>query len=169
ERAERDLKTLCQDDWPPESLESVPGCPVCGKTAREVLYADLPDRVFRCAPGAWTYYRCLTCEAAYLDPRPDRESIGLAYATYYTHAEVALEETRVVWKRWRVALRNGYLNGRYGYALQPAWSLGRWLSLPWSRAKADSLVRNLRFPSLAPRLLDVGCGNGAFLAQMRSA
>src|SRR2546421_13078960 len=113
-------KTTIAGDWPPEGLEAVERCPVCGSADRAVLTAGLPDRVFRCAPGVWTYYRCRQCRSAFLDPRPTQASLGLAYTTYYTHEETVEKEAKG-WRRWRLAWQNGYLNRRYGYALQPAW------------------------------------------------
>jgi SAM-dependent methyltransferase len=74
------------------------------------------------------------------------------------------------WRRARRALRNGYLNSRYGYGITPAWRLGRVVAplLPGYREKADEHVRHLRLPPGRPRILDVGCGEGEFLAEMQA-
>jgi hypothetical protein len=45
---------------------------------RELIYDGLTDRVYGTAPGRWTLYRCLGRGSAFLDPRPNRETIGLA-------------------------------------------------------------------------------------------
>ncbi|MHB8570738.1 MAG: hypothetical protein ACYC97_11150, partial [Metallibacterium sp.] len=71
--------------WPQADLEFVPHCPVCGCAERRLLYKGLTDRVFCVADGAWDLYRCAQCASGYLDPRPTPESIGRAYAGYYTH------------------------------------------------------------------------------------
>lgn len=68
-----------------------------------------------------------------------------------------------------IARRNGYINGRWGYRLEPAQSdrpvrLGR-----TERIRADRWVRSLPAPVPGGRLLDVGCGNGEFLRRMRHA
>jgi 2-polyprenyl-3-methyl-5-hydroxy-6-metoxy-1,4-benzoquinol methylase len=109
-------------------------------------------------------YRCLGCGSAFLDPRPTREAIGLAYGgDYYTH-EVAVIEP--VTTGLRAAILNGYLNARWGYARTPASRLGRFARLlPKRRAYVDRLVRHL--PAARGRLLDVGSGGGSFVAWMR--
>jgi SAM-dependent methyltransferase len=157
-------------EWPAADLESVSRCPACGGDRRAVLYDGLADRVFFCAGGGWSLHRCLDCSTAFLDPRPDRRTIGRAYTSYYTHPEVASNRepssTDV-----RSAARNGYLNARYGYDFVPSSRLGRVLArlFPKTRSYADRSVRNLRRPGSGGRLLDVGCGHGAFLAEMRRA
>jgi SAM-dependent methyltransferase len=155
-------------DWPAAGLEPVPACPVCGSDRRELLYDDLADRTWFSAGGGWALHRCLECTAGYLDPRPDRETIGRAYASYYTHERPQADaQTAGV----RGAMRNGYLNARYGYEFSPASRLGSLLAwlFPKKRSYADRSVRNLRRPSGGGRLLDIGCGEGSFLAEMREA
>jgi len=154
--------------WPSDGLEAVPNCPVCGNTQRELLYNDLTDRVFGVAPGIWTLYRCKQCESAYLDPRPNRTTIGLAYKDYYTHtAEDAPEaQPKSPLVRQLHAWLNDYINARYGLNRKPAGLGGRWLVslVPSFKAKADAKLRHLsRPPTNGGRLLDVGFGNGGFL------
>jgi SAM-dependent methyltransferase len=157
-------------DWPAGELESVPRCPVCGDHRRRLLHEGLADRLFFCAGGGWSLHRCVDCAAAFLDPRPDRRTIGRAYAAYYTHTE-ALPDPQPLASDPRTAARNGYLNARYGYEFSPASRLGPFLArlLPKKRAYADRLVRNLRRPSNGGRLLDIGCGQGTFLSEMSRA
>ncbi len=154
--------------WPADGLEHVAHCPVCGNAQRELLYNDLTDRVFHVAPGTWTLYRCTQCASAYLDPRPNAATIGLAYEQYYTHtaedAPEALPKNPLV--RQLHAWINDYLNARYGLARTPAGLRGRWLVplVPSFKAKADTKMRHLpRPPTEGGRLLDVGFGNGGFL------
>ena len=159
------------DDWPRDGREAVDECPVCGSRSRVPLYRDLTDRSYRSAPGRWHLDRCTECGSAYLDPRPTPETIGLAYATYYSGASPAREEeTLKPLDRVRRAIRNGYLNHRYGYGLRPASRLGAWI-VPWlvrRRQEADEFVRHLHMRAGHPRLLDVGCGEGDFLVRMAS-
>ena len=158
--------------WPTDGLEYIGRCPICDSTARGILYDELTDRVFYCAPGTWRLYRCRGCHAAYLDPRPDLDTIDQAYADYFTHEEAPspsiLEPMNIPAGKLRFALRNGYLNKRFGYSLKPALDLGFFFArlLPLSRAREDRGVRHLQFASQHPHLLDVGCGNGGFLRQM---
>jgi len=75
---------------------------------------------------------------------------------------------RSAWRRHRTAQRNAYLNTRYGYQLIPAAArVPRWLSTD-RRQRWDKHVAFLRYPGRGARLLDVGCGNGRFLMQMRA-
>jgi 2-polyprenyl-3-methyl-5-hydroxy-6-metoxy-1,4-benzoquinol methylase len=156
--------------WPTADLESVPRCPVCGGTRRRPLYDGLIDRIWFSAGGGWSLHCCLDCSGAFLDPRPNRQTIERAYSTYYTHRR-ASPEPELAARHARAAARNGYLNTRYGYDFSPASRLGQFLArfFPKKRAYADRLVRNLHRPRGVGRLLDVGCGHGAFLAEMGRA
>lgn len=158
-------------EWPPDGLERVERCPACGSASRQVLYTDLTDRSYRCAPGRWCLVRCEDCSCAYLDPRPDERTAHIAYRNYYDGAQLPEEASSSWWHGARRALRNGYLNSRYDYALAPASMLGRVVVplVPGHREKADEYVRHLRLPPGQPRLLDMGCGEGEFLAAMQDA
>jgi SAM-dependent methyltransferase len=79
-------------DWPIDGLERVLRCPACGSLGRALLHRDLIDDNSRCAPGKWTLWRCSNCTTAYLDPRPTRETIAMAYRSYYTHDGLGHEE-----------------------------------------------------------------------------
>ena len=155
--------------WPEGGLENLSRCPVCGSGDRKLLHAGLHDRVFRNAPGEWNLQACGDCGCAYLDPRPTPETIGLAYRKYLTHAPGGGVEYAKAnsWRRFRIAQRNAYFNANYGYQLKPAaWNpifLGS-----ARRRRFDSFTGFFRFPGPGARVLDVGCGNGSFLWQMRS-
>jgi SAM-dependent methyltransferase len=157
-------------DWPAADLESVPSCPACGGDRRRLFYDGLADRQWFCAGGGWSLHCCLDCSASFLDPRPDRQTIGRAYAAYYTHME-APPEPEPPAAHARTAARNGYLNARYGYDFEPASRLGPTLArlFPKKRSYADRSVRNLHRPGEGGRLLDIGCGQGTFLTEMREA
>jgi SAM-dependent methyltransferase len=158
-------------EWPRHGLEHVDRCPACRSRARRLLHANLADRSYLCAPGRWNLFRCEGCACAYLDPRPDERTAHLAYGNYYEGAEMGLPtEPAGGWRRLRRALRNGYLNSRYGYRLAPASRLGPLIAqlFPRDRENADEHVRHLRRPNANARLLDVGCGEGEFLSEMQA-
>jgi 2-polyprenyl-3-methyl-5-hydroxy-6-metoxy-1,4-benzoquinol methylase len=138
---------------------------VCHETARDVLHASLVDLAFGVAGGRWTLQRCRGCGAAYLDPRPADEALGGLYARYYTHEPPApnLEPSGRVARAAR-ALRNGHLARALGYDLRPSLRSGGALGrlLPGFAAIAERPVRGLPAGS---RVLDVGAGNGLFVAE----
>ena len=172
------VTSLTEEGWPTDGLERVEQCPLCQSHSRRLLYDKLGDRVFFCAPGRWTLYSCDQCSCAYLDPRPTLASIGRAYLTYYTHqagGKHGVMPPTVRFRRQRLALNNGYLNRRWGYQLQPVYKFSYWLSFlfPLRRSRLDHMVRSLAFTTVPdqtrpPRLLDIGCGNGDFLAYIQT-
>ncbi|HLZ53602.1 MAG TPA: class I SAM-dependent methyltransferase [Verrucomicrobiae bacterium] len=158
-----------ETEWPADGLEAVPNCPVCESRRRQLAHAELHDGIFRCAPGRWNFYRCEDCGSGWLDPRPTSATISLAYSRYYTHAKAGGTNPHSAswWRRFRIAQRNSYLNANYGYDLKPtAWS-PIFLSNT-RRRRFDAFTGYLRFPGAGARVLDIGCGNGTFLWQMRS-
>lgn len=158
-------------EWPADGLESVPNCPVCGSDNRELLHKGLTDRVFFCAPGEWSLYKCTTCASAYLDPRPTTDTISLAYHRYFTHNEAPSYSSLSFVEKLRQRVANGIRNHRYGTRIYPASHLGILAAslMPNSRALIDAGMRHLPKVTAKNRLLDLGCGNGKFLLRARTA
>jgi 2-polyprenyl-3-methyl-5-hydroxy-6-metoxy-1,4-benzoquinol methylase len=149
-------------------VEVLGACPACDSSRRSLAFGNVRDVVFGVAGGDWQVQRCADCRSLYLDPRPTRSSILLAYDQYFTHepgAGAGLLAPRTLSRR----LRNDYLAARFGYALPNREPFGRQLLslLPASRQRCERLLRDLAAPSKPSRLLDVGSGNGEFLVQMR--
>jgi SAM-dependent methyltransferase len=114
---------------------------------------------------------CSTCVSIYLDPRPDAESLPRLYGSYYTHAAEPPEK----WLSSGLVgiLVRGYLSRRFGLGSPGACSVAGHLLFRVIRPfgmKLDFYCRHLlpaEFPA-AGSLLDIGCGNGAFLLRARS-
>jgi len=160
--------------WPENGLEWIEQCPLCGGSERCLLYENLTDRVFRTAAGSWNLWSCGGCGAAYLNPRPNEATIGLAYSQYYTHGSPENFEARTLGSRLRRMVGNAYRNERFGTDSHPALLLGH-VALRFMPEKRRLIETQWRFlPAPAPatstrRLLDVGCGNGSFLEFAKSA
>jgi 2-polyprenyl-3-methyl-5-hydroxy-6-metoxy-1,4-benzoquinol methylase len=154
-------------EWPKDGLESVKTCPVCESSQRRVLYAQMRDRVFFCAPGEWVLHQCMDCGSSYLDPRPTPETIHLAYRTYYTHQRAERIPTVSLrgLKYLKRVMANGYRNWRFNAKFSPSSSLGIPLAflLPSERTAIEHESRHLPRRSQHGRLLDIGFGDGAFL------
>jgi 2-polyprenyl-3-methyl-5-hydroxy-6-metoxy-1,4-benzoquinol methylase len=153
--------------WP-GGLESVAVCPVCADPRRREEIADARDDAFGAAPGSWHFQRCQGCDSLYLDPRPDRASLHLAYTNYYTHGISPTAKGRL--GRLRLALSNGYRNKVFATNRTPSLAVGAWV-MPLFSARAAHIRREDRGLGRAStpgrRVLDVGCGNGEFLTWAR--
>jgi SAM-dependent methyltransferase len=134
------------------------------------MYENLRDRVFFCAPGDWTLYRCIECRSGYLDPRPTQATLHLAYQSYFTHA--AEKDSQVEQRSpFHRIFANGYRNWRYGTKTEPSSRLGILLKAlqPSRRSKIAAEMRQLPRSWPGASLLDLGCGDGQFLEWARSA
>jgi 2-polyprenyl-3-methyl-5-hydroxy-6-metoxy-1,4-benzoquinol methylase len=101
---------------------------------------------------------------------PLEEDIGRAYESYYTHDPATAP--RSLARRLNEAVRDGYVQVRYGYSqgAGPRWY--RLLSPaaffhPGGPAELEASAMFLPNPGQGRKLLDVGCGSGSKLARMR--
>ena len=150
------------------ALETADTCVLCSREGT-LAYRGLHDYTFGAA-GAWDYRECPRCGLLWLSPRPLPAEMGKFYATYLTHAA---KNDHIIARRlndklklalWARALRSP--------ALVPNWfwaQIARISSLdPFFREIGN--IGTMYLGGIKPgRVLDVGCGNGSFLAVMQSA
>lgn len=137
-------------------------------TGGAILYEDLRDRLFD-APGTWGSLRCSDCGLVWLNPRPIAGDIPRLYEHYYTH--IPADDTSWL-AHAKGALRDAILVSHFGYPDLASGELrkgvGKLLGMVGPiRERAELSVMTLRAVPKG-RLLDVGCGNGQFLAKMRA-
>lgn len=152
--------------WSRGQIEPVTCCPACGNDQRTATAFTRRDNE-GAMPDIWRMVQCADCQSIWLDPRPNAQSLPLAYDDYYTHNTEAndVPQNGGSGLAWR--LIHGYLNRRFGMHRKPAsgWGYAIFsLIEPW-RLKLDYYGRHLTHNRVGTpgRLLDIGCGNGAFL------
>src|SRR5581483_8997670 len=152
----------------------VPTCPVCGDEGI-IRFSGVRDPLHY-AGGQWTYRSCTVCDCLWLSPRPGPESVQSIYPpSYYTHDALPdyfgalFEQRQNRLSRLRLEGKRAVLRHSYSYPLS---SLG---CLPMSISRAVSYAAPIRrlvgytvrfIPGPPGTLLEVGCGNGAFLRFM---
>lgn len=122
-------------------------CPVCG-TGGGALYEGVRDGSYG-SPGEWTFRQCGNplCGAVWLDPAPSADDLLKAYRGYYTHGPSEAPPA-------------GALKSLYRFAVDGLLRLAGVLA---ERRRADAMFLDGARPG---SLLDVGCGQGIFLARM---
>lgn len=128
-----------------------PTCVLCDSPGKR-LYTGLQDRLFG-APGEWSVSRCsnAVCGLLWLDPCPFEADLGKAYNNYYTHGGEKHQKSF----------------GRHILASGLA-QLVKLVTFLFGLSRQKKNVANMHLDGVPPgRLLEVGCGEGAFLYRMK--
>jgi SAM-dependent methyltransferase len=145
--------------------ERVPLCPLCGGDG-PVKHSSLRDALFG-VPGEWMLRNCEHCQILWLDPRPSAAAMTALYSTYHTHESADDSKSALKTRLLRASLAATLDYPPDGAAASTL--LGRLVAeIPELEERTRASVMNLAYSDSNPRLLDVGCGNGLFMAKMES-
>lgn len=150
-------------------FEFCDSCPICDSKLSSVLYENLKDGVFN-FPSISKMYNCNVCSSAFLNPRINEKSIHHAYSKYYTHNDIeSIKGQTVLTKTWKKILLS-YLDFKFNTKSKNFYfNLGLAIYLiPRVKRVLDRDFRNLR-KDVSLNILDIGCGDGTFLALAKNA
>ena len=130
------------------NVESV-GCDLCNSKDTEFLFEGRDRRYL--LPGEFPVVQCRVCQLVCLNPRPTRVSIG----RYYPDECTAFRRSGEYENRASSWLRSAAFGER-----QSSFAAAAWLY--------NSLAYRAFVPAMdGGRVLDVGCGTGAYLEQWK--
>lgn len=149
-----------------------PTCILCGAKG-ELLYSGQRDRWFGAA-GSWDLKKCPKndCGLIWLDPMPLAEDIVKAYTKhYYTHDRGRTTRPSLLRRIYTVAA-DCHIRKKFGYPTDFISGRGRLAGMLLTLFPSHSLnlqaqARYIRWVPGGGRILDVGCGSGGWLLQMR--
>ena len=143
-------------------------CYLCGGLGH-TIHHGLKDRLYD-VPGEWSLKQCvdINCRLVWLDPMPVEEDLGKAYRNYYTH-EGDFSSPKY---QFRQRVKRGIAGLLYGYRKHTTL-IERVLSIPllFTPFLKDQIIGStcvfLRGDKLG-KVLEIGCGNGALLNNLRA-
>lgn len=117
-------------------------CPCCASTESKLLYSGLGDRLFHTTKKAFDLRKCAVCRVIFLSPAPSGPELARFYPVGYWWQTTSAPRRVRLWHRLLETYRRVMMGGHV--------------------RKIRRLAGNYR-PNTA-RLLDIGCGDGVFLA-----
>jgi len=145
------MNTVITKHKPKTQLEYT-NCDLCGKNKTE-LFLEAESDVTK---ERFKIVRCQNCGLIYLNPRPVKEIIGKYYPVENYYAYQDFSDKRLNYReRLKQASLEGYYSSKNIFKKFLSWLL----------------VRNFLIvvpKGLKGRLLDIGCGSGEFLNQMKN-
>ncbi len=148
--------------------DSKRSCHVCGSDG-QIIYSGLEDRLFH-VPGAWDVKRCLNCDCGllWLDPEPCAADIHKAYANYYTHSDSDVGSSFL--QAVKEKAKRGYRAAKFAFEADQTTTRDRLLGCLIGLLLPGREYLDFGFAQLADlekgKLLEIGCGNGNYLALM---
>lgn len=129
------------------ATELVEKCPLC-QGEGEMYYDNLADRLYH-TQGVWSFRRCVECGILWMNPRPLASEINRLYQEYFTHESDGSTINLIGSQRggWSESIKRYILPGR--------------------NTDIVAMKSMLLGDTTPGKLLDIGCGDGSFLAHMR--
>jgi 2-polyprenyl-3-methyl-5-hydroxy-6-metoxy-1,4-benzoquinol methylase len=117
-------------------------CPCCASTESKLLFSGLGDRLFHTTEETFDLRECANCQVIFLSPAPTGPELARFYPAGYWWQTTAAPQRVRLWHRLLEIYRRVMMGGHVRRI---------------KRLAGDC-------PQKAGRLLDVGCGDGVFLA-----